>query len=97
MIRWLIAAGLSASVAGAPAAPQSATGVRAAAPGQKLVTVRAIRRTVLNDVVRVIIELDAEAPFHDERPEFRVGHRQSPPSIISEAQSVVPAAATFTA
>jgi N-acetylmuramoyl-L-alanine amidase len=30
-------------------------------------TIRSIKRTVLPDVVRIVIELDAEAPFHDDR------------------------------
>ena len=39
-----------------------------AAPGQtNLVSVKAIRRTVLADVVRVVIELDGEVAYHDER------------------------------
>ena len=39
-----------------------------AAPSQpNLVSVKAIRRTVLADVVRVVIELDGEVAYHDER------------------------------
>src|SRR5439155_1204362 len=30
-------------------------------------TVQGIRRTVLPDAVRIVIEIDAEVPFHDER------------------------------
>lgn len=41
----------------------------AAARATPLVNVKAIRRAVLKDVVRVVIELDAETSFHDERLE----------------------------
>ena len=41
--------------------------VAMAARSPSAVTVRSIKRTVLPDVVRVVIELDAEVPFHDER------------------------------
>jgi N-acetylmuramoyl-L-alanine amidase len=34
-----------------------------------VVTVKAVRRAVLADVVRVVIEMDGEVPFHDERIE----------------------------
>src|SRR5262249_15328627 len=30
-------------------------------------TVRSVRRTVLPDAVRIVIEIDVEVPFHDER------------------------------
>jgi N-acetylmuramoyl-L-alanine amidase len=49
--------------AGAPP-PDSAPAPRATAP---LATIKGIRRSVLADSVRVIIELDTEVPFHDER------------------------------
>ena len=39
----------------------------AAASQTSLVSVKAIRRTVLADVVRVVIELDGEVAYHDER------------------------------
>jgi N-acetylmuramoyl-L-alanine amidase len=42
----------------APVQPPAATG---------LVNVRAVRRAVMADVVRVVIELDGEVNFHDER------------------------------
>ena len=48
-----------------PAAPSS----KPAAAAGPLVNVKAIRRAVLKDVVRVVIELDAEIAFHDERLE----------------------------
>jgi N-acetylmuramoyl-L-alanine amidase len=38
-----------------------------AARSTPAVTVRSIKRAVLSDVVRVVIELDAEVPFRDER------------------------------
>ena len=38
-----------------------------ATPAPKLATIKAIRRSVLNDAVRITIELDGEVPFHDER------------------------------
>jgi N-acetylmuramoyl-L-alanine amidase len=58
-----------------PAGPVSAPGVKATAleavvPGgaARLAVIKAIRRTVLPDAVRVTIELDAEIPsFHEER------------------------------
>jgi N-acetylmuramoyl-L-alanine amidase len=57
----------------APAAAAPATrppGRPTASPApQTLMTVKAVRRAVLNDVVRVVIELDGEVPFHDQRIE----------------------------
>jgi N-acetylmuramoyl-L-alanine amidase len=50
-----VTAQASASPAAAPVGPT------------KIVTIKAIRRSVLPDAVRIIIELDAEVPFHDER------------------------------
>ena len=51
-----------------PAQPAAPTGTDAAANGTTtLTTIRAIRRTVLADAVRVVIEFDGEAVFHDER------------------------------
>jgi len=35
--------------------------------GDRIATIRAIRRAVLPDTIRVTIELDGEVPFHDER------------------------------
>ena len=49
---------LRAAITPAAAAPASTS---------TLVNVKAIRRAVLKDVVRVVIELDAEIGFHDER------------------------------
>jgi N-acetylmuramoyl-L-alanine amidase len=46
----------------APAASTSAT-----APPDRVATIKNIRRTVLPDAVRVVIELDAEVPFRQER------------------------------
>jgi N-acetylmuramoyl-L-alanine amidase len=37
------------------------------APSGRIATIKSIRRTVLPDAVRVVIELDAEVPFHQER------------------------------
>ena len=50
-----------------PPVPVKTTGMsRTAAP--RVVTIRAIRRMVLADAVRIVIELDGELPeFHDER------------------------------
>ena len=48
----------------------TAAGARVAPPrpaSGSIATIRDIRRTVLPDAVRVIIELDGEVPFHDER------------------------------
>jgi len=36
-------------------------------PTARIVTIRSIKRTVLPDVVRIVIEIDGEVPFHDER------------------------------
>ncbi|MEQ1728449.1 MAG: N-acetylmuramoyl-L-alanine amidase, partial [Vicinamibacterales bacterium] len=51
--------------------PPAATpaGASASASPATLVTVKAIRRAVLKDIVRIVIELDAEIAFHDERLE----------------------------
>ena len=38
-----------------------------ATPAAPIATIRSVKRTVLSDVVRVVIELDREVPFHDER------------------------------
>jgi N-acetylmuramoyl-L-alanine amidase len=48
------------------AAPTSEGEERAVWTG-KLATIKGIRRTVLDDAVRITIELDGEVPFHDER------------------------------
>jgi N-acetylmuramoyl-L-alanine amidase len=48
--------------AGAPSGPESDTSATTGTPG----LVRAISRTTLGTVERVIIELDREQPFHDE-------------------------------
>jgi N-acetylmuramoyl-L-alanine amidase len=54
--------------AGPPSMPTPpSSGTSAAAP--RLVVIKAIRRAVLADVVRVVIELDSEVTFHDERIE----------------------------
>ncbi len=37
------------------------------APPVAVATIKSIKRTVLPDVVRIVIELDGEVPFHDER------------------------------
>jgi N-acetylmuramoyl-L-alanine amidase len=51
-----------ASIEQAPRPP-----VAMAARSTTAAMVRSIKRTVLSDVVRVVIEVDAEVPFHDER------------------------------
>jgi N-acetylmuramoyl-L-alanine amidase len=53
--------------AAAPAALPSNAPTGAAAPAPRLANIKGIRRAVLQDVVRVVIELDMEVPFHDER------------------------------
>lgn len=60
----------------APAPASAASPVRTALPADasagassKLVSVKAIRRAVMKDLVRVVIELDDEIAFHDERIE----------------------------
>ena len=50
-----------------PAVPIKTTGTAPTAP-PRVVTIRAIRRLVLPDAVRIVVELDGEVPeFHDER------------------------------
>jgi N-acetylmuramoyl-L-alanine amidase len=39
----------------------------ASSPATRVATIKAIRRAVLPDAVRITIELDAEVPFHEER------------------------------
>ncbi len=39
----------------------------AASPGAPVVALRAVHRTVLPDVIRITLDLEAEVPFHDER------------------------------
>lgn len=58
----------------APAPASAASPLRTALPtdasasgSSKLVSVKAIRRAVMKDLVRVVIELDDEIAFHDER------------------------------
>jgi N-acetylmuramoyl-L-alanine amidase len=52
----------------APAAPRPRPVPSTPATGSgKVATIREIRRAVMGDVVRVVIELDKEVPFHDER------------------------------
>ena len=59
---------LRTAPAGLP--PGLLTPAETAAPDQAtLVNIKAIRRTVLADVVRVVIELDGEVAYHDERLE----------------------------
>jgi N-acetylmuramoyl-L-alanine amidase len=51
-----------------PPEPAAAASVPiASAPPAPLATIKGIRRTVLNDTVRIIVDLDMEVPFHDER------------------------------
>ena len=56
------------SAASPPAVTDGGTSVPAApASGMRLATIKAIRRAVLPDAVRITIELDTEVPFHEER------------------------------
>jgi N-acetylmuramoyl-L-alanine amidase len=51
-----------------PPPPIAAKPIPAAyGPSAPIATVRSIKRSVLSDVVRIVIELDGEVPFHDER------------------------------
>ncbi|HEY2152317.1 MAG TPA: N-acetylmuramoyl-L-alanine amidase [Vicinamibacterales bacterium] len=50
-----------------PAAPLSSAAASAPTGPTKIATIKAIRRSVLPDAVRIVIELDAEVSFHDER------------------------------
>jgi N-acetylmuramoyl-L-alanine amidase len=63
----------SAAASGPPASPAPASGIAAAtgatSAAAPLVSIKDIRRAVLTDVVRVVIELDGEVTFHDERLE----------------------------
>ena len=55
---------------GEPPGAQDTTGPAAHTKievARKIVTVVAVHRVVLDDVVRVVVDLDGEAPFHDER------------------------------
>lgn len=62
--------GAPAASAASPAAPIAPTPAKLARPrAGELATIKDIRRTVLSDVVRIIIELDREVRFHDERLE----------------------------
>jgi N-acetylmuramoyl-L-alanine amidase len=58
-----------------PASPSSSS-----AQPARLATIKAIRRAALSDAVRVVIELDAEVTFHDERLE-------DPPRIFVDLPS----------
>jgi N-acetylmuramoyl-L-alanine amidase len=75
------------------ATPPSGTTARPEAPAasaDRLVNIKAIRRAVLADVVRVVIELDAEVAFHDERLEnpnrvfVDLSGTRSNPSLIDQ-------------
>lgn len=50
-------------------ADTSTGGNRTGAPPARLVAIKGIRRAVMKDLVRVVIELDDEVTFHDERIE----------------------------
>ena len=56
----------STTAAAAPAAP-AASAAKPLSPPSRLATIKDIRRSVLPDAVRVIIEFDNEVTFHDER------------------------------
>ncbi len=55
----------------APAAlkgpPHTAEPAKPAAPALPTATIKSIKRVVLPDVVRIVIDVDGEVPFHDER------------------------------
>lgn len=64
--------GSSASAASGPSTPvvrEAAIPVASASTNHaaKLVNIKAIRRAVMKDLVRIVIELDDEVAFHDER------------------------------
>jgi N-acetylmuramoyl-L-alanine amidase len=67
-----------------PFRPAAAPEPRGFAPdrsaGSKLATIKSIRREVLPDVVRIVIDLDIEVPFHDERLE-------NPPRVFVDLPS----------
>ena len=50
-----------------PAMYGPAATVTPTAPIVPIATIKSVKRTVLSDVVRLVIELDREVPFHDER------------------------------
>jgi N-acetylmuramoyl-L-alanine amidase len=50
-----------------PAATDSSSGTSANSPAVPLATIKGIRRAVLPDTVRIIVDLDREVTFHDER------------------------------
>lgn len=50
-----------------PVPPVTAAPPRQAQAAMPVATIKSIKRTVLPDVVRVVIEIDGEVPFHDER------------------------------
>ena len=54
--------GAAAGIASAPAAPTPARPEKGG-----LATIKGIRRSVLNDAVRIVIELDGEVSFHQDR------------------------------
>jgi len=51
----------------APVLGQAPHRPASAPPSTPHATVRGVRRTVLPDAVRIVIDIDAEVPFHDER------------------------------
>jgi N-acetylmuramoyl-L-alanine amidase len=53
--------------AGRGLAPNAAGGASSGPTSSRLTNIKAIRRVVLPDAVRVTIELDGEVPFHEER------------------------------
>ncbi|HEY1912297.1 MAG TPA: N-acetylmuramoyl-L-alanine amidase [Vicinamibacterales bacterium] len=50
-----------------PTVPSASSAPTAPTGPTKIATIKAIRRSVLPDAVRIVIELDAEVSFHDER------------------------------
>src|SRR3954471_6910289 len=60
--------------------PDSKADTSRVSAASKLATIRNIRREVLPDVVRIVIDLDVEVPFHDERLE-------NPPRVFVDLPS----------
>jgi N-acetylmuramoyl-L-alanine amidase len=60
-------AALASEPRSAPVQARAVSARSAAGVQTRLATIKGIRREVLPDVVRIVIELDVEVPFHDER------------------------------
>jgi N-acetylmuramoyl-L-alanine amidase len=70
-------------VAAAVAVPGVSTPASAPPATPRLASIKGIRRAVLQDIVRVVIELDMEVPFHDERLD-------NPPRVFVDLPSTRP-------